>query len=212
MSSYSEGQTHQLMEALQKEGFTSDDVTKLGQFKNLPRILDVLHGRAKIVDIEPGALKNEFLKLISPEPLVIGQTDGSEILADANDVFTGGIDKDFRNWKADEPGAPTGETPVDVYEMTKDATFAQMFGSLSSDVSRLCLTQAQIKRFVKKHRDWLRTENYATFFLFKSYNQFFVAGVLFYSDGRLKVSVDRVEYSHVWNAEVRHRLAAPRLA
>jgi len=213
MSSYSEGQTHQLMEVLQKENYTSDDVTKLGQSKDLPRILAVLRGRAKIVDIESGALENEFFKLISPEALIIGPTDGSEILADANDVFTS-IDSDFRKWKADEPGAPTGETPVDVREMIKNATFAQMFGSLSANVSRLCLTQAQIKGFVKQHRDWLRTGGnatffLATFFLFKSYSQFFVAVVIFYSDGRLQVNVNRFRNASVWNAETRLRLVVP---
>jgi hypothetical protein len=42
MSSYTEGQTHQLMEALQTAGFTADDVTKLGQFDNLPSIRAVV--------------------------------------------------------------------------------------------------------------------------------------------------------------------------
>lgn len=49
MSSYKEGQVHQLMERLEKEGFTAADITRLGQFKNLPGILAVLHGRSKIV-------------------------------------------------------------------------------------------------------------------------------------------------------------------
>ena len=49
MSSYSEGQTHQLMEALQAVGFTAADVTKLGQFKQLPELRRVLNGQARIV-------------------------------------------------------------------------------------------------------------------------------------------------------------------
>jgi len=38
MSSYKEGQVHQLMERLEAEGFTPDDVTKLGQYENLSDI------------------------------------------------------------------------------------------------------------------------------------------------------------------------------
>lgn len=48
MSSFSEGQTHQLMDALQAAGFTADEVTKLGQFKQLPQIRDVVNNLAVI--------------------------------------------------------------------------------------------------------------------------------------------------------------------
>jgi hypothetical protein len=44
MSSYSEGQTHQLMERLEVEGFTPDDVTKLGQYKDLSNIRGLFCG------------------------------------------------------------------------------------------------------------------------------------------------------------------------
>ncbi len=52
MSSYSEGQTHQLMDALEAAGYEPADITRLGQFNNHPGILDVLRGRAEIVMIK----------------------------------------------------------------------------------------------------------------------------------------------------------------
>jgi hypothetical protein len=52
MSSYSEGQTHQLMEALEREKWTAQDVTLLGQFKNLAGIRTVLRGLAEIKSVE----------------------------------------------------------------------------------------------------------------------------------------------------------------
>lgn len=52
MSSYSEGQTHQLMDALEAAGYTPADVTRLGQFDDLPGIRGVLHGRSKIVVVK----------------------------------------------------------------------------------------------------------------------------------------------------------------
>ncbi|MEK9170131.1 MAG: hypothetical protein AAB674_00600 [Patescibacteria group bacterium] len=52
MSSYSEGQSHQLMDALEAKGFTPDHLTKLGQFKDLLLIREVLDGRAEIKPVE----------------------------------------------------------------------------------------------------------------------------------------------------------------
>ena len=52
MSSYKEGQLHQLAERLEKEGFTPDHLTRLGQFKDLSLIRDVLDGCAEIKRVE----------------------------------------------------------------------------------------------------------------------------------------------------------------
>ena len=52
MSSYKEGQTHQLLNALEAQGFTPDHLTKLGQFKDLSLIREVLDDRAEIRLIE----------------------------------------------------------------------------------------------------------------------------------------------------------------
>ncbi|MBU4142712.1 hypothetical protein KJ590_01785 [Patescibacteria group bacterium] len=159
-----------------------------------------------------GVVAETILRLISGgKSLVLDSVDGTETLADAKDMFAY-IDSDFKNYGADEPGQPTAETPVGVHEMIKDAAFSQMFGSLSSDVRKLCLTQHQIKNFVKKHRKWLRTEGYATFFLFESKGQFFVAGVRFHAVGSLHVLVYRFGLAHVWRAEHRHRVVVPKLA
>ena len=152
-----------------------------------------------------------FLKLISgDETIVLDAVDGKEVLANAKDIFAY-IDSNFNNWGAEKPGQPTGKTPVKIYEMAKDANFSQMFGSLSADARKLCLTQAQIKGFVKKYRNWLRADGYATFFLFESNGQFFVADVDVCSVG-LYVLVHEFEDGHVWNADYRHRVVVPQLA
>lgn len=153
---------------------------------------------------------NNYLRRLTGEPLIIDAVDGREILADASDVFAY-IDSDFRNWGADESGPATGKTPSIVYEMMKDGAYAELFGSLRRDIRKLCLTQAQIKCFVKKHRSWLRTDGYGTFFLFQSKGEFFVADVRVYPDG-LTVRVYRFELSSLWSAGDRPRLVAPQLA
>lgn len=45
MSSYSEGQTHQLMNALESAQFTSADITALGQFPRLYQVKYLVQGR-----------------------------------------------------------------------------------------------------------------------------------------------------------------------
>ncbi len=183
----------------------------------------------QVLALQSISSKNEFLKLISGgETLILDECDGSEGLADANDIFNW-IDSDFVDYGADQKGLATGKTPVRVHEMAEDGTFAQMFGYLfgaspdGMDVARFveqyrgelekrCLTPHQIKNFVRKHRKWLRKDGYATFFLFESNSEFFVASVRVHSDGSLRVDVYRFEYSDVWYAENRRPVVVPQLA
>ncbi len=48
MSSYAEGQTHQLANALEAAGYTAAHITKLGQFSGLGELKAVLDGHAEI--------------------------------------------------------------------------------------------------------------------------------------------------------------------
>ncbi|MCL5733109.1 MAG: hypothetical protein M1334_00385 [Patescibacteria group bacterium] len=102
---------------------------------------------------------NNCLRLISGSELVINPTSG-RVIADANDVF-GYIGYNFRE-KADEAGKPTEETPVHIYEMTQDATLAQIF----SDPDKMTLTQGQIIEFVEKYPEWFRQNDYAATLFF----------------------------------------------
>jgi len=194
----------------EKEDIMKYGELTLGQIEAVVNKLGGMDGVKKLLADEMRfEVKNEILKLISAgENVAIGPTDGTEILAKAKDIFTW-IDSDFVDYGADEPGQATLETSVRVYEMAKDATFAQMFSSLSSDLDRLCLTQAQIKSFAKSHRNWLRSDGYATFFLFKSHGHFFVAGVFVNSYGELEANVGRFEDGNVWGAGGRGRVVVP---
>lgn len=152
-----------------------------------------------------------ILKLISEAHEIIIETcDGSQTIATAKETFKSGIDREFKNWGTNKAGASTEKTPVQVHEMVKNATFARMFGSLGTDLDKLCLTQHQIKTFCEVHKEWLRKDGYATFFLFKVEDQFFVANVGVDSGG-LYVSVQRFEDGNVWVAEYSHRMVVPRL-
>lgn len=167
---------------------------------------------AKIIVQTKDEIKDRILNLISSkESVVIDAVDGSQTLAQASDVFAENIGEDFTDYGTDKPGQATEKTNVLVYEMAKNANFAQMFGSLNSNLDKLCFTQHQVKQFCKQHQQWLRTDGYSTFFLFKENNEFFVAHVHLLSDGKLSVYVDLFEDNGVCYADLRHRVVVPQL-
>lgn len=174
---------------------------------------EVFHGDlAKFVRSwkKTATTKPRILSLISAgQSIEIGEMDGRETLAKAKDVFTGYVDPDFKNyWGLDVAGKATAKTQVEVHEMVGDADFNGIFNSLERPLDELCLTQAQIKRFARDNRNWLRTDGFATVFLFKENGEFFVARVDV-SGGRLRVFVRRFEDDDVWSAESRLRVVVP---
>lgn len=156
---------------------------------------------------------NEYLK-----KLTIGANlpaCGDDIIKNADETFTY-IDSDFKNRKLTS-GQKANTQTLELYEITKDAKLKQMFESLGVDLDKLCLTQSQIIEFCKNHKNLLRTDGYATFFLFRKDEKLpakpdnlFVAIVYFDDDG-LNVHVSKFEYDDVWNAEYRHRVVLPQL-
>jgi hypothetical protein len=162
-----------------------------------------------------------ILRLISGgKKITLKKTDGKRTLAQASDVFKAGLDGDFKNYGTDVAGSPKGETDVEVHEMMKDGDFTRIFGSFDADLEKLCLEQDQIIDFCVDHRDWLRTEGYATFFLFKvvfdkgtkkERTEFFVARVSVYVR-ELDAYVRRFSDDCVWDGEYRPRIVVPQLA
>ncbi len=156
---------------------------------------------------------NDYVKLISEsETITLKPTDGKETLAEAGDLFTGWLDPNFLKWGTYVSGSATKEMNVTVHEMIKDGTFAQIFGGMADDLNTLCLSQAQIIQFVKKHKKWLHTDSHATFFLFKVGDEFFVARVRFDDHRKLTVTLYRLSFSSLWNAKYCLRVVTPQLA
>lgn len=117
------------------------------------------------------------------------------------------IDSDFVKYGADIPNKQN--TPAllcEVKELTENMTFKQMFDTPDTQ----WLTQGQILQFIENNKDKLRDGSYATFFLFKSGEDFFVTSVRVSSSG-LCVRVYRLGYGPVWDAESRLRLVVPQL-
>lgn len=151
-----------------------------------------------------------ILRLISGgKQITIRATRGKRSIAQASDVFTWGIDPDFKYWGLDVLGEAKPETPVLVYEMVEHGDFETIFGSFGRELDDLCLTQEQIIAFVEDHEDWLRKEGYATFFLFKENGKFFVASVSLYGDGEPYAIVNRFSVDNVWYGGDRRRIVVP---
>lgn len=134
-------------------------------------------------------------------------TSGKHTIARADDVFEY-IDSDFEKWNTDVKSAKTKEMEVAICEIDTDMTFEQMF----THPDEMCLSQDQIIDFCRDCRSELRADGYATFFLFKVANEFFVANVHVRSDDRLNVHLHRLSRVNVWHAECGLRIVLPQLA
>ena len=150
-------------------------------------------------------------QLYAGEKIVIGPTDGTQTIAQANDVFTWGIYDDFKHFGLDVPAQATEATNVTVHEMIEDGIFTGIYGSIGQHLEQFCFTQAQIIAFCESHKDKLRQGGYGTFFLFKVGDEYFVADAKVKSDGRLFSYVHRFSCSRPWLAECRHRFVFPQL-
>jgi hypothetical protein len=174
------------------------------------------HLEKMIMDLKTPAAetpKPVYLRRLYPdEDILLAPTDGTKTIAQAKNVFSWGIDSDFTNWNLNVMATKTTTTKVSVHEMfERDGTFAEIYGSLGHPLDRLCLTQHQIINFCVMHKDKLRQEGYATFFLFKVGGKFFVADVGVDADGTLCARVDHFSDARAWRAECRRRFVIPQL-
>ena len=196
-------------EEFRKAGFFEADFEKLRQNPDLlKRLLNDL--RSRFIQTEKPEPEPILRHLFEDETITIAACDGSRYIGKEKGVFKAFIESLFASWGLDKRGTSTAATNVSVHEMIKDATFAQMFDSFGNDLDKLCLSQRQIVEFCEKHPACLRQEGYATFFLFKEGDQFYVANVRVRSDG-LYVHVSRLERDRVWPAAYAPRVVVPQL-
>lgn len=211
MSSYTEGQTHQLMEALERSGFSSGDITKLGQSPDLRRVRSFIRGEDTI-SFNPSR-KGDILRLISSgQDLTVGPCDGTRTIANSSNVFTWGITGHFESWGTNVAGKPTGPTKASVCELVQDAMIRQMFNSLGIPLNQLCWEQHQIIDFTLRYRSSLKKKGHANFFLFKVGDEFFVAYVRLNMVEQPSAGVGRFSDDFLWRARYRPRVFLPQLS
>ena len=197
----------EIVRLAQEMGVSEERLHVLGTSEGIPYLRTLVTALAE----KPMVLQTEYLRqLFAGEAVSVGATNGTRTIARAHDVFVSGIDSDFVAWGLDVSGQQTKATKAIVYEITKDGTFAEIFGSLERSLDSLCWTQSQIVDFVEAW-DRLREDGCTTFFLFKVGNKFFVARVFVASYGYLDVNVRRFSDDHVWSAVCCRRFAVPQL-
>lgn len=160
---------------------------------------------------ESVVVERSILKIISAgDKIIIESSDGKLLISKAKKTFNSWIDPCFNDWKLNEPGVITPETLLDIYEVSNNVTFLQMFSDLSSDLDKLVMTQSQIILFCEKYPNWLRSDGCATFFLTKVKGEYLVVRVFVNTDG-LYVQVNRSINSSVWSAGSSRRVVAPQI-
>ena len=148
------------------------------------------------------------LKLIK-DNLVIPQTSGKRIIPEKTKLFSW-IDADFRNWGAYERGEPKPETKCALYELVEDATFEEMLKELG-DPEKLCMTWEQIIKFIKKYKGELKEGKSGVFFLFRSYDELFIAYVYAKFKSNLCVTISHFENSLIMNGHNNPHVVVPQL-
>ncbi len=195
-----------LLDTINKVGSTDGELWRT-------RFAKVLREGLKSSVVEVPKPKIYLRPLYVGEETIIGPTDGTRTIAQAEDVFAGYIDSDFVNWGLDVSGPVTPAMKADIREMAEvNGTLMEIYGSLGRPLDQLCVrNQHQIILFCKEHKDKLQQDGDGTLFLFKRGDEFFVAAVYVSSSGRLRVSARRLSYDGVWDAADRLRFVIPQL-
>ncbi len=148
--------------------------------------------------------------LYEGDEILLAATMGSATIAGAGDLFSAFLSEAFAVSDMNRPSKNTRATKVRVLEQRRNGAFMQLFTSVDVNLDRLCFTQSQIIQFCCDHRDKLRQDGYATFFLFKVGKKYFVACVSVDGSG-LYAYVCRLDDPRVWYAEHRYRVVVPQL-
>jgi hypothetical protein len=123
MSTYVEGQTHQLLDKLEAEGFTAEHITKLGQCGRLADVRAFLEGKAEIVmkKVEEAAVSLLTLVKTVVTPAIAGKKT-SDCFTNKSRYYYRDSNLDARLPK-DQPSQT--ESKFLVQKLSQNATFKQ---------------------------------------------------------------------------------------
>jgi hypothetical protein len=173
----------------------------------------VVHKPGVIFNLVEGLFVSEVITKPSITRLIesgvmIEKCDGKAYISDAKNIFKSYINLSFRDFFLNKKDQATEETLLDIHEIVESANCSQIFLSLNTDLDKLVMTQNQIIRFCEKYSTLLRKKGFATFFLVKENNEYFVVLVTMHPGG-LRIGFIRFKCNRVWLGEYRHRLVIP---
>lgn len=152
----------------------------------------------------PRMVSNEFVKFIENRGrmeiipnlrLVLGDTalhlaacDGTKTIAQSKALFPYYLDTRFGAWGLDKPNEATDAMKLSMYEIGPEGSLKDLMDTLGVGIDALCLSQHQIVDVCDMYRDRLRQDGSKNDFIFKQYEQFFLAHVTMQPSG-LSVNV-----------------------
>lgn len=194
-----------------KLGVTEEEFRILGTSAGLPHLERLIAGlkRPRLAEV---SMAEVFLaRLFENESIVLEETDGTQTISRATDVFTGFIDSAFANGGLDKPSAPTAKTELVIYQQIRNGTFKEIFDSVGYFWSP-GLTPHQMIQFVQKHRRKLRSQWCGTFFPLQVGNKRFIAEVGDHLVGLLHVRYFPFSDEIAWSAWFQRRFVFPQMA
>jgi hypothetical protein len=219
MSKYSEGQTHQLMEALEAVGFSPEYITRLGQSKTLLlKLLRVLDGMDEIVPFPFDKTKKVQTYLRYLFTFKLGATDDTGTMVKARKVFSY-FSSDFESCGIVFSGVAPG-TKVAAHELVLHGRFTEFLGGTAKELEKLRLLGSQFLNLCQNNSHKLQRNGFTNFFILtrgdervaEDLSNVFVASVRVHDNGELNAHPYRVTHDHTWDSEFSLRVFSPQRA
>ncbi len=152
----------------------------------------------------------DIVKLIPPgKTLIIEASDGQRIIANAFKVFKSGISPEFKKYGSNINCLPSRETLLVVYELTVDIKTCDVFPNIYHNLDKMVLTQEQIIRLCERFPEVLCQKGYATLFLTKELDYYFIVSVYAHSSG-LYVDISPLSDQSSLKAKEHNRIICPK--
>ena len=208
---YSVGAMNQLGDALEKAGFSAEDVTKLKQYTELGRVLDVLCGRAEIISVAQVA-KN-ILEFVTSTTVSVPV--GPFVARDHFKVDTSQkakakiswLSDNFKSWFLDKVEEQAGgDSILRTHKLTTASVDAPIIAELGGEVkaeTTLVEAFALMEKQGKGEAGVLLTNGYANIFYVRDDAGILRAVYVYWVDGGWGVHANSVTDSCEWYAGYR---------
>ena len=210
-SLYSIGAMNQLGDALEKAGYTPDDITKLKQSEDLGNIKAVLYGQAQIVPV--AAVPVILLRLLGTVevPATAAQFVARDhFKVDTSDtaaVKVSYLGDNLKAWFADKvEGTRSGVSSLRYHTLTKDTLDAPIIAGLGGEAkaeTTIGEVWSLMERQPNGKRGKLLTNGYANIFYVRDANGVLCAVNVYWYDDGWRVLADSVERPYRWLAGLR---------
>jgi hypothetical protein len=206
MSSYPEGQAHQLMKRLEAEGFTPDDVTKLGQYKNLSDIRGLFRGTHELRIVKhviAGPLLDAVgtVNIATTEKFVASE----KFVCGKSKVKISYLGNNFTEWFLGEDGkveAPIGEQTLR-YARLKESSVDEPIITEIGGEEKAETTLMEMFSLMEEQRDGevgvLLNNGYANIFYIRDKNAALRAVGVYWHEGGWDVDALSVADPRGWN-------------